>query len=79
MRSTIKIENAAFSKSVICTSILLNSTRQPMGESTGGGLNLIVCQLVDWIFSKWSIDSSSFWSMVSENCTRGSRIKRWPI
>jgi len=29
------------------TSRGLNSTRHPIGESGGGGLNLIVCQLVD--------------------------------
>ena len=29
------------------TSIGLNSTLQPMEELEGGGLNLIVCQLVD--------------------------------
>lgn len=32
------------------TSRGLNSTRQPIGEPGGGGLNLIVNQLVDWIF-----------------------------
>ena len=32
------------------TSIGLNSTLHPMSEFTGGGLNLIVCQFVDWIF-----------------------------
>ena len=52
VRSTMKILNAAFSKSVICTSMLLNSTRQPIGEFTGGGLNRIVCQFVDCMFSK---------------------------
>ena len=29
------------------TSVGLNSTLQPIGEQGGGGLNLIVCQLVD--------------------------------
>lgn len=42
--------NAAFSKSVICTSIGRNSTRQPMEEPAGGGLNRTVCQFVDWMF-----------------------------
>ena len=28
----------------------LNSTLHPIGESGGGGLNLILFQLVDWIF-----------------------------
>ena len=32
------------------TSIGLNSTLHPMGESGGGGLNLMLFQLVDWIF-----------------------------
>jgi hypothetical protein len=43
-------EKAAFSKSVIDTSMLLNSTRQPIGDFGGGGLNRSVCQLVDWMF-----------------------------
>ena len=49
-RSTMNTAKAAFSKSVIWTSMLRNSTRQPMGEFGGGGLNLNVCQLVDWMF-----------------------------
>lgn len=48
--NTMKTEKAAFSKSVICTSILRNSTRQPMEEPGGGGLNRKVCQFVDWMF-----------------------------
>lgn len=72
----MKILNAAFSKSVIWISMGLNSTLQPIGELTGGGLNLTVCQLVDWMFSKWSIEAESSWSMVSENWTSGSRMKR---
>jgi len=52
VRRTMNTENAAFSKSVHCTSIDRNSTRQPIGELTGGGLNRIVCQFVDWMFSK---------------------------
>jgi hypothetical protein len=40
------------------------STRQPMcgahGESRGGGgFQRIVCQLVDWTFSQWSVVFSS--------------------
>merc|ERR1719219_891797 len=50
---------AAFSKSEICSSHGRNSTRHPILCPGGGGLNLIVCQLVDWMFSKWSVSSSS--------------------
>jgi hypothetical protein len=46
VRSTTKQTMAAFSKSVSCASHGLNSTRQPMGEYGGGGLNRIVCQFV---------------------------------
>jgi len=46
----MKAENAAFSKSVVCTSIGRNSTRQPIEDPGGGGLNRKVCQFVDWIF-----------------------------
>ena len=28
----------------------LNSTLQPIGEFGGGGLNRMLCQLVDWMF-----------------------------
>lgn len=59
--------------------MLLNSTLQPIGELTGGGLNRIVCQFVDWIFSKWSIEAESSCSIVSPNWTRGSRINRWAM
>lgn len=45
--STTKQTMAAFSKSVSWTSHGLNSTRQPMVEFGGGGLNLMVCQFVD--------------------------------
>lgn len=48
--NTRKTVYAAFSKSVSCTSIGRNSTRQPILLWGGGGLNLIVCQLVDCIF-----------------------------
>ena len=47
---TMKTANAAFSKSVICTSIGRNSTRQPIGEFAGGGLKRSVCQFVDCMF-----------------------------
>jgi hypothetical protein len=43
----MKTEKAAFSKSVSCTSMLLNSTRHPILEFGGGGLNRTVCQFVD--------------------------------
>ena len=49
---TMKQTTAAFSKSVNCNSHGLNSTRQPIGAEGGGGLKRIVCQLVDWMFSK---------------------------
>ncbi|KAG5457272.1 MAG: hypothetical protein BJ554DRAFT_2758 [Olpidium bornovanus] len=49
---TTKIENAAFSRSEIWTSIDRNSTRHPIGELCGGGLKRTVCQLVDWMFWK---------------------------
>ena len=32
------------------TSVGRNSTRHPMSVPGGGGLNLSVCQLVDWMF-----------------------------
>ena len=47
---TIKTANAAFSRSVSWISMLRNSTRHPMSELGGGGLNRMVCQLVDWMF-----------------------------
>lgn len=46
-RRTTNTANAAFSKSVGWTSIERNSTRQPIGEFTGGGLKRRVCQFVD--------------------------------
>ena len=79
VRSTRKIEYAAFSKSVSWISIGRNSTRQPTCAPCGGGLNRIVCQFVDWIFSKWSIERASSKSMFSENTTSGSRTKRCAI
>lgn len=51
-RRTMNTAKAAFSKSVSCTSMVRNSTRQPMGELGGGGLKRRVCQLVDWMFWK---------------------------
>jgi len=58
---TTKTVKAAFSKSVSWTSIDRNSVRQPMCESllAGGGFQRTVCQLVDWMFSKWSVSRSS--------------------
>lgn len=76
VNKTMNTEYAAFSKSVSWTSMLRNSTLHPMGESTGGGLNRIVCQFVDWMFSKWSIDVSSSWSTRSLKTTSGSRMNR---
>ncbi len=31
----------------------------PMVSPGGGGLKRMVCQLVDWMFSKWSVSVSS--------------------
>lgn len=53
VRSTTNTTNAAFSKSVSCISSGRNSTRQPMLELGGGGLNRMLCQLVDWMFYVW--------------------------
>lgn len=50
VNNTTKQTMAAFSKSVIWTSHGLNSTLHPMVEFGGGGLNRMVCQLVDCIF-----------------------------
>lgn len=44
--------NAEFSKQVNWTSRVRNSTRHPMTEWSGGGLNLQDCQLVDCKFYK---------------------------
>ena len=54
--------------------MLRNSTRQPMGEFGGGGLNLNVCQLVDWMFCetgqsicgphKVKMEQTSKWSVL---------------
>ena len=58
VRRMTNTTKAAFSKSVICTSSGLNSTLQPKVESGGGGLNLMLCQLVDWIFYKKRTNSA---------------------
>ena len=50
LRSPEKCEKMTPVLQVPLTSVGLNSTLQPIDELGGGGLNLIVCQLVDWIF-----------------------------
>ena len=50
LRSPEKREKITPVLQVPLTSVGLNSTLQPIDELGGGGLNLIVCQLVDWIF-----------------------------
>ena len=50
LRSPEKREKITPVLQVLVTSVGLNSTLQPIDELGGGGLNLIVCQLVDWIF-----------------------------
>lgn len=46
-----KVEkNERFCSPWLLTSSGRNSTRHPMGELGGGGLNRMLCQLVDWIF-----------------------------
>mmetsp|Transcript_10728 Transcript_10728/g.31626 ORF Transcript_10728/g.31626 Transcript_10728/m.31626 type:complete len:236 (-) Transcript_10728:1009-1716(-) len=86
---TVKTENAAFSKSVSCTSIGRNSVRQPGSRSAGlesippiprpvGGLSRTVFQFVLWRLSKWSVAVvSSTSSIRPSNNTNGSRTKRW--
>ena len=49
---TQKTVNAAFSKSVNWTSIVLSSTLHPMFESAGGGFHRTEFQFVDCKFSK---------------------------
>lgn len=71
-RRTMKTANAAFSKSVICTSMLRNSTRQPMGEFGGGGLNLRVCQFVDWIFCQ-DVENNK------QNRTKSDITSKWSL
>lgn len=44
---------------MILTSMGRNSTLQPISEFGGGGLNLIVCQLVDCRFCKNMFSMSS--------------------
>lgn len=77
VNSTTKHPIAEFSKSVSCSSHGRNSTRQPMEVLGGGGLKRIVCQFVDWMFSKWSVSSSSFWFTFSLKRETVSRMKRW--
>ena len=50
LRSPEKREKITPVLHILVTSVGLNSTLQPIDELGGGGLNLIVCQLVDWIF-----------------------------
>jgi hypothetical protein len=72
---TMKTVKAAFSKSVGCTSIERNSVLHPMcslpprcSDEGGGGFQRTVCQLVDWMFSKCSVASSSLSS--TRSCGR---------
>lgn len=44
------VRRELLSGSTCLTSMGLNSTLHPISEFGGGGLNLIVCQFVDWIF-----------------------------
>mmetsp|Transcript_26383 Transcript_26383/g.61579 ORF Transcript_26383/g.61579 Transcript_26383/m.61579 type:complete len:257 (-) Transcript_26383:909-1679(-) len=78
--STTKTVKAAFSKSVSCTSIDRNSTRQPTcgapGLRFGGGFHRTVCQLVDCRFSKWSVSCSSSSATRPSWITSGSRTNR---
>mmetsp|Transcript_12407 Transcript_12407/g.29204 ORF Transcript_12407/g.29204 Transcript_12407/m.29204 type:complete len:210 (+) Transcript_12407:407-1036(+) len=85
VRRTMKAVKAAFSKSVSCSSIVLNSTRQPMcpgaeGDFSpscgGGGFQRKDCQLVDWRFSQWSMASELSRSIRSRKMTSGSLAKR---
>ena len=46
-RSPEKREKITPVLQILVTSVGLNSTLQPIDELGGGGLNLIVCQLVD--------------------------------
>lgn len=77
VKSTTKHAIAEFSKSVNCSSHGRNSTRHPIGVLGGGGLKRIVCQFVDWIFSKWSVSTSSSWFTFSLKRDTVSRMKRW--
>mmetsp|Transcript_2358 Transcript_2358/g.5631 ORF Transcript_2358/g.5631 Transcript_2358/m.5631 type:complete len:220 (+) Transcript_2358:775-1434(+) len=77
MRSMMYTVKAAFSKSVRFSSMGLNSTRQLMlSWLVGGGLKRTVFQLVDWMFSKWSLSLASSCSSFPSNTTSGSRMKR---
>mmetsp|Transcript_89388 Transcript_89388/g.239086 ORF Transcript_89388/g.239086 Transcript_89388/m.239086 type:complete len:212 (-) Transcript_89388:895-1530(-) len=82
--STVMTAKAAFSKSVSWTSMERNSTRHPTPPVSlapptgggGGGFHRTVCQLVDWMFSKWSVLVVSLMCTRSRKMTRGSRTKR---
>lgn len=58
------------------TSTGLISTLQPILLPGGGGLNLTVCQFVEFIFSKWSVSFSSPIFSCSAYTAKGSRINR---
>mmetsp|Transcript_27322 Transcript_27322/g.76756 ORF Transcript_27322/g.76756 Transcript_27322/m.76756 type:complete len:212 (+) Transcript_27322:427-1062(+) len=67
---------AAFSKSVICTSGVRNSTRQPISPPAGGGLNRTVPQFVPCSCSQWSASCSSSMSIWSSKTMSGSLTRR---
>mmetsp|Transcript_111109 Transcript_111109/g.313472 ORF Transcript_111109/g.313472 Transcript_111109/m.313472 type:complete len:387 (-) Transcript_111109:790-1950(-) len=73
----ITATSAAFSKSVICTSGLRNSTRQPMSPTQGGGLKRTFPQFVPWICSQWSASSVSSMFKRSSKTMSASRQRRW--
>lgn len=52
---------------VCLTSMGRNSTLHPMSEFGGGGLNLIVCQFVDWIFYDTKAEKKTNFSYIWEN------------
>ena len=45
-------------------------------KSSGGGFHRTVCQLVDWMFSKCSVETSGISETLPRKTTRGSREKR---
>mmetsp|Transcript_60512 Transcript_60512/g.162335 ORF Transcript_60512/g.162335 Transcript_60512/m.162335 type:complete len:206 (-) Transcript_60512:707-1324(-) len=74
---------AAFSKSVICTSGMRNSTRQPMAASglalrAGGGFSRADPQFVPCSCSQRSALSSSLLVRASGRVISTSRTNRWP-
>mmetsp|Transcript_91000 Transcript_91000/g.262347 ORF Transcript_91000/g.262347 Transcript_91000/m.262347 type:complete len:282 (+) Transcript_91000:298-1143(+) len=71
-RTRITATLAAFSKSVIWTSGVRNSTRQPMSPEAGGGLNRTVPQFVPCNCSQWSASRESSMSMRSSKTINGS-------